>query len=239
MSSRNSYDVLVIGGGVAGSTAGVFTARAGLETFVIDSGESMLYKNAHLENFPGFPLGVDSELFLELLTDQAERAGCTIVEERAVDVDRHPDSGFVIKTEETDRWAYQGEHAIAATAGNLDYLSELAVGTVERDGSVFLETDDDGRTSVDGLYAAGRIAGIELQAVIAAGHGAEVATTVVDDADVPLAHDWIVPEGHFTDRGLDVPPGCEEIAPDQRADRRERSLDLLSDYVSRARENSS
>jgi thioredoxin reductase (NADPH) len=232
MSSTNSFDVLVVGGGVAGSTTGMFTARSGLDTFVVDSGESMLQKNAHLENFPGFPLGIDSELFLELLHDQAERAGCTFLDDEVVDLDRHPDTGFVAKTTESDRWEYRADRVVAATAGDQEYLAELELDTVEADGSTFLNADTHGRTSVDGLYAAGRIAGKELQAVVAAGHGAEVGTTVVDDAGVPLAHDWVVPEGHFTDRGKEVPPGCEEISVAQREERHRRSIEHMREYFS-------
>jgi len=44
------YDVLIVGGGVAGLSAATFTARTGLETLVIDTDESILRRNAHLEN---------------------------------------------------------------------------------------------------------------------------------------------------------------------------------------------
>jgi len=105
------------------------------------------------------------------------------------------------------------------------------VATAEENGAVFLETDGNGRTSYDGLYAAGRrLAGKELQAVITAGHGAEVATTIVDDAGVPLAHDWIASAGHFADRGAEIPPGRGAITEEQRTERRERSLELLREY---------
>jgi len=192
----------------------------------------MLRKNAHLENFPGFPLGIDSGQFLDLLRDQAKRAGCTFLDDTVVDLDHHPDTGLVAKTAESNGWEYHAERIVAATAGDREYLAELELDTVEVDGSTFLDTDAHGRTSVDGLYAAGRIAGKELQAVVAAGHGAEVGTTVVDDANVPLAHDWIVPEGHFTDRGKEVPPGCEEISATQQEERRNRSIEFMREYFS-------
>jgi len=73
-SERDSHDfrdVVVVGGGVAGLSTAVFTARQGLDTLVIDDGGSLLRRNAHLENFPGFPLGVDARRLLDLLAEQA------------------------------------------------------------------------------------------------------------------------------------------------------------------------
>ncbi|MGB9958859.1 NAD(P)/FAD-dependent oxidoreductase (plasmid) [Haloferax prahovense] len=105
----SDYDVLVIGGGIAGRTAGSFTARAGLKTAVFDAGESILRRNAHLENFPGFPVGVNPRLLLDLMREQAERAGYEWVDNEVVDVDRHPKTGFVVKTADSDEWAYRGE----------------------------------------------------------------------------------------------------------------------------------
>lgn len=56
MQSTVDPTIAVVGGGVAG----VFTARHGLETTIYDAGDSLLRRNAHLENFPGFPLGINA-----------------------------------------------------------------------------------------------------------------------------------------------------------------------------------
>jgi len=230
MGRETEPDVLVIGGGVAGLTAGLFTARGGLDALVVSSGGSLLRRNAHLENFPGFPQGVNPRLLLDMMRDQAERAGCSFEEGEVVDLDRHRDSGFVVATAETGTWHYRADRVVAAAPGPAEYLSEMPVETVEENGHTFVETDGRGRSSVDGLYAAGRLARKPLQAIIAAGHGAEVATAVLDDADAPVAHDWTVSEGYFTDRGSDVPPGCEEITEDQRIERERRSMAAMREY---------
>ena len=70
-----TVDVLVVGGGPAGLAAATFTARNGLSTLVVARGDSILRRNAHLENFPGFPAGVDARLLLSLMGEGAERAG--------------------------------------------------------------------------------------------------------------------------------------------------------------------
>ncbi|WP_353633206.1 FAD-dependent oxidoreductase (plasmid) [Halobacterium sp. NMX12-1] len=221
------YDVAIVGGGIAGRTAAMFTARAGLDTAVFDTDESILRRNAHLENFPGFPAGVNPRLLLDLQREQTERAGSDWFERKVVDVDQHPDGGFVLQPADEDNWAYRCDRLVAATAGQLDYLDELPVDTYTEDGSRFVDATAAGRTSVDGLYAAGRLAGKPLQAVVSAGHGGEVAVAVLEDAEVPFAFDWSVPEGYFTDRGHDVPPGVEEVSEETRLERERRSIELM------------
>jgi thioredoxin reductase len=225
-------DVTVIGGGVAGRSAAVFTARHGLDTLVFDSGESILRRNAHLENFPGFPAGVNARQLLDLLAEQAENAGARHREavvtrvRQAEDEDGGVD-GFVVETDAGER--YHSRYVIAATKNTTDYLDGIdGVGVIER-GKRFLDTDERGRTGVDGLYAAGRLAEKPHQAVVCAGHGAEVAVTLLEDDDRPFYHDWVTPEGYFTDRGRDLPPGCEEIDEDERGRREARSLETMQE----------
>jgi len=221
------YDVVIVGGGIAGRTAATFTARAGLDTAVFDTGGSILRRNAHLENFPGFPAGVNPRRLLDLQREQAERAGSDWLEREIVDVDHHPEGGFVLRPADEDHWVYRCDRLVAATAGQLDYLDELPVDRYTEDGAQFVEATAAGLTSVDGLYAAGRLAGKPLQAVVAAGHGGEVAVAVLEDAEVPFAFDWSVPEGYFTDRGHDVPPGVEEVSEEARLERERRSMAFM------------
>lgn len=210
-------DVVIVGGGVAGLTAGVFTARHGLDTLVVDAGESLLRRNAHLENFPGFPAGVNARRLLDMLADQAERAGC---EQRAGEVHRveTTDDGFLVETAAGDR--LHATYVVAATKNEVDYLDPVdGVGVIDR-GKAFVDADEHGRTGVDGLYVAGRLAEKPHQAIVCAGHGAEVAVTILADDDQPFYHDWVTPAGYFTDRDRPIPPGCEEIDETERRERR-------------------
>jgi flavin-dependent dehydrogenase len=84
----DTYDVLIVGGGVAGRSAGIYTARNGLETLILDAGGSILRRNARLENYPGFPAGVDARLLLDAMAEQAERAGCEFREAEVTAVGR-------------------------------------------------------------------------------------------------------------------------------------------------------
>jgi thioredoxin reductase len=226
MSTTSPSEVVVIGGGVAGLSAAVFTARHGLDTLVADSGESILRRNAHLENFPGFPAGVNGRQLLDLLEEQADEAGCEQVTATVARVEE-TDEGFAVVTDAGDR--YRTEYVVAATKNAVGYLEDVGgVGIIDR-GKAFVDTDERGRTGVDGLYAAGRLAEKPHQAAICAGHGAEVGVTILEDDDRPFYHDWVAPEGYFTDRSRDLPPGCEEIDEAEREDREARSLDVMAE----------
>lgn len=227
MSQQDPPRVAVVGGGVAGLTAGTFTARAGFDTLVVDHGESILRRNAHLENVPGFPAGVNSRLFVDLLERQAERNGCLFEDGRVTELTA-VDDGFRLRTDSEGASDLSADYVIAASWAETAYLEGLdAVGLLTRGSKTYVDVDDDGRTGLDGLYAAGRIAGAAHQTIVCAGHGAEVALTLVHDSDVPFYHDWVVPEGYFTERGREVPPGCEEIDESERRRRERESMELM------------
>ena len=227
-SGTGVQDVIIVGDGIAGLSAGMFTARQGLDTLVLGDGESILRRNAHVENYPGFPAGINARLLLEMMGDQAERAGC----ERHEATVRHVESrepGFTVETAFGDE--YETEYVVAATRNAVGYLADIdGLGIIDR-GKTFVETDERGRTGVEGLYAAGRIAEKPYQAVVSAGHGAEVAVTLLEDDDRPFYHDWVTPEGYFTGRGRDLPPGCEEIDDDERHRREDDSREALREYT--------
>ena len=249
MSEDQSYDVIIVGGGVAGRSAGVYAARHGLDTAILDAGGSILRRNARLENYPGFPAGVDARLLLESMRDQVEDAGGEFREAEVTAVRRAEDAGsfdadaggavtgddietvggrFVVETADGER--YRATHVVVATKNATDYLDPLdGVDLVDR-GKTFVATDERGRTGVEGLYAAGRLAGKPHQAVVAAGHGAEVAVTLLEDDDRPFYHDWVAPKGYFTGRGREVPPGCEEIGDEERRRREDESRSVMREY---------
>jgi len=223
---HESYSVIVVGGGVAGLSAAVFTARHGLDTLVVDSGESILRRNAHLENFPGFPAGVNARQLLDLLGEQADNAGCDHEEAEVTRVEE-VESGFAVEMDRDER--HHTEYVVAATKNAVGYLEDVdGVGVIDR-GKAFVDVDERGRTGVDGLYAAGRLAEKPHQAIVCAGHGAEVGVTILEDDDRPFYHDWVAPEGYFTDRGRDLPPGCEEIDEAERREREDTSLAVMRD----------
>ena len=70
-------DIVIIGAGPAGLTAGIYAARAGLSTLLLEKAfpGGQIAKTAQLENFPGFPGGISGPDFCEALRRQAEEQG--------------------------------------------------------------------------------------------------------------------------------------------------------------------
>ncbi|HET7323709.1 MAG TPA: FAD-binding protein [Halococcus sp.] len=226
MNTDPAHDAVIVGGGVAGLTAGIFTARADLDTLVVTHGESILRRNAHLENFPGFPAGVNSRVFLDMTEAQAERAGCAFCEGDVTEVVRAGE-GFDLSFTEGETSAH---YVIAASWSDCEYLSGFDLDFIEQGSKRFVSVDSGNRTGVPGLYAAGRLAAQYHQTVVSAGDGAQAALTLIEDSDVPFYHDWVAPEGYFTGRDREVPPGCEEIDEKERKRRERESIETMSEY---------
>lgn len=240
------HELLIIGGGVAGLTAATFTARAGIETTVINDGETVLRRNAHLENIPGFPAGVNPRRFADMLRAQATRNGAEYQTGSVTDLtgdsegftatiaggqansDAEADSETDDDTEPTRELT--ADRVIAASFPDADYLGGFDIDIRNTDGKQYAEAGELGRTGVEGLYIAGRLAERYHQAVIAAGDGAEAAITLIHDSDIPFYNDWVAPEGYWTDRDREVPPGCEEIDPTEQRARQEAAMAAMQEY---------
>jgi len=91
-------EVIIIGSGPAGFTAGIYTARAGLKPLLIASSVEIggeLMKTTEVENFPGFPDGLMGPDLMANFQAQAERFGTEIMYEDVVEVDLKGDVKIV------------------------------------------------------------------------------------------------------------------------------------------------
>ena len=91
-------DVIIIGSGPAGYTAGIYTARAGLKPLLIASSVEAggeLMKTTEVENYPGFPEGLMGPELMAHFQAQAERFGTEILMDDVVEVDLKGDVKIV------------------------------------------------------------------------------------------------------------------------------------------------
>jgi len=86
--AEESYDAIIIGGGPAGLTAGIYTARHGLSTLIIEGGKlgGKSWGNHRIENYPGFPEGVTGTELMERFIAQTRRFGARFKEETVVNL---------------------------------------------------------------------------------------------------------------------------------------------------------
>ncbi|MBR4017287.1 MAG: FAD-dependent oxidoreductase, partial [Oscillospiraceae bacterium] len=78
---KNLYDVAVIGGGPAGYTAALYAARAGLRVVVIEklAAGGQMALTTEIDNYPGFPNGVDGFTLGQDMRKGAERFGAETI----------------------------------------------------------------------------------------------------------------------------------------------------------------
>ena len=172
------FDVVVIGAGPAGASAALFTAKAGKKTLVVDNDKSVT-KRAWIENHYGVKEITGPDL-VETGKEQARKFSAEIVQATVTNISKS-DGGFKV---ETDGNQYEAKHVIVAT-GMLADLAEKAglhtkPGTEPRVKTI-LDVDAAGKTNIDGIWAAGTIAGVSMHTIITAGDGAKVAINVVSE----------------------------------------------------------
>jgi len=179
-------DVIVIGGGPAGLSAALFTAKNGLDTAVFDTDETWLH-HAHLFNYLGIE-SIDGDAFLETAQSQVTSFGAEQHQVTVTDVSRDGD-GFTVSTA-------AGQHAadylILATGSTRDLAETLGCAFTDDD---TVAVDVTMETSIDAAYATGAmVRAEEWQAIISAGDGAAAALNILSKEKGEHFHDFDTPE---------------------------------------------
>ena len=110
---KRIYDMVILGGGPGGYTAALYAARAGLDTVVLErlSAGGQMALTSQIDNYPGFPEGIDGFTLGMNMQQQAQRfgAGTEYAEIRSVDLKAEP------KVVTTDNGAFYGKTVVIAT----------------------------------------------------------------------------------------------------------------------------
>ena len=117
------YDTIIIGSGPAGLTAGVYTTRGALSTLILGGSKwgGQLMLTTEVENYPGFPEGIQGPELMEKFRSQAARFGAEIKLEdvEAVDFSARP---FKVNVGNVGYVGYEGKSVIIATGADTLWL---------------------------------------------------------------------------------------------------------------------
>jgi thioredoxin reductase len=171
--------VIVIGGGIAGLQAAVMTAKAGEDTLVLDTGESLVHSTSNIQNL----IGHDSVSGHELVRqgkNKLKQFNGEIREEEVTGVEKDGEELAV----ETEGNTYNAEYIVVASAGNLGYVEDLVEFEDGVEGPYMMDrhvkTDDSNRAA-EKIYAAGLANTWEYQTSVAIGDGAKAAVNLLTD----------------------------------------------------------
>jgi thioredoxin reductase (NADPH) len=113
---KTKFDVVIIGAGPSGYTAGIYCSRAGYDTLILSGilPGGQLVNTTEVENYPGFENGIMGPDLMIDMRKQSQRMGTTIIDDEVVDVDfRHKPFKVLTASEE-----YEGRAVIIATGAN-------------------------------------------------------------------------------------------------------------------------
>ncbi|CAM4006070.1 FAD-dependent oxidoreductase [Mesobacillus thioparans] len=184
-------DVLVVGGGISGGSAAIYTAQGGLNTVVIDSGKSQIKQVSKVFNYPGIKEVSGPEL-LENIKEQAVAAGTEWFEGTVESVEMK-ESAYEVSM--SDGRKLYTKYLVIATNLQTSILEslgfELAVNEKVPSGKIkkVLGIGLDGKTHLSNLYITSLLAGLSSQSVIASGHGASVGISIVS-AETGKSYMW-------------------------------------------------
>jgi thioredoxin reductase (NADPH) len=101
--NEKTFEVVIIGGGPAGLTAGLYTSRAGLKSLLIEKGVfgGQITNAEHVENFPGFPQGISGIELGDRMRDQASKFGLTIDSTEATGIKLDGDNKIITTLDDT------------------------------------------------------------------------------------------------------------------------------------------
>ena len=124
MSKNHSMNTIIIGSGPAGYTAAIYAARADLNPVIYTGLEpgGQLTTTTEVDNFPGYPQGVDGPTMMNELKEQAERFGTKVEIDFISKVDFSNDKGGMHKLYTQNGDEIKSKTVIISTGASAKYL---------------------------------------------------------------------------------------------------------------------
>lgn len=105
------YDIIIIGAGPAGISAGLYSKRAGASVLILYNGESNLEKTSEIENYYGFVNGIDGKTLYKNGIEQAKNLDIAVKNEEVLNIEKNSEE-FLVKT---DKEEYTAKSVIIST----------------------------------------------------------------------------------------------------------------------------
>jgi thioredoxin reductase (NADPH) len=114
--TKTKFDIIIIGAGPSGYTAGIYCSRAGYDTLILSGllPGGQLVNTTEVENYPGFENGIMGPDLMIDMRKQSQRMGTTIVDDVVVDVDFRREPFKVLTASEE----FEARAVIIATGAN-------------------------------------------------------------------------------------------------------------------------
>jgi len=113
------YDLIIIGAGPAGLTAGLYGGRYRLNTLILEkmSVGGQIILSQTIDNFPGFPGGIATEELIARFKKQVDEVGVPVKDAEVVGIDKDPDSAnsYLVKTKDG---SFQSRSVIIASGAS-------------------------------------------------------------------------------------------------------------------------
>jgi thioredoxin reductase len=179
-------DVLIVGDGPGGLSAALFLAKNGLSVAVYGQDKTAM-NYALLKNYLGIEEMLGSD-FQKIARTQVEKLGASVLDARVESVEKTSD-GFVLTLGNGDK--VTGRYVILSEGKSPRLAKALGL---EHDADKGLAVDVSGKTSIDGVYAVGRLVRPgRSQAIISAGDGAAAAVDILSQEKGQAFCDWDSP----------------------------------------------
>lgn len=92
------YDVIVVGAGPAGISAGLYAKRSNLNVLILYYGTSGLERAHKIDNYYGFPNGISGKELYYNGIEQAKSLGIDVIKDEVINIEIQPDFSYIVKS---------------------------------------------------------------------------------------------------------------------------------------------